>query len=402
MPFKLGVLATHPVQYHAPYFRALAAHPEVDLTVFYCMLPNPQQQGVGFGVDFAWDIPLLDGYRHALLRNVARRPGLSRFLGCDTPEIAAAIRDGGFDAFLITGWNTKSHLQALRACRRMRVPALVRGESNSLRRRPWLVRRLHRSLLRRFAAALFIGEANRRFYVNNGVPATRLFFTPYAVDNARFAARANELLPRRAELRRQWSIPTDAFVPLFCGKLIHKKRPLDLIAAAGLTQGSQTSIGLHPLLVGDGPLRRDAEAAVAARRVPATFAGFLNQSRIVEAYVAADCLVLPSDAGETWGLVVNEAMACGRPAIVSDMVGCNLDLVAPGKTGYTFPLGGVESLASHLTRLAREPAIAPTLGASAKALVERRYSIPEAVAGTGLALRSLGTGFVAPKRAVAC
>jgi len=65
---------------------------------------------------------------------------------------------------------------------------------------------------------------------------------------------------------------------------------------------------------------------------------------MAQAYVAADALILPSDGGETWGLVVNEAMSCGLPCIVSDHVGCGPDLIHSGLTGDIFPLGNVDSL----------------------------------------------------------
>jgi glycosyltransferase involved in cell wall biosynthesis len=84
-----------------------------------------------------------------------------------------------------------------------------------------------------------------------------------------------------------------------------------------------------------------------------TFAGFLNQSEIVKSYVAADTLVLPSDGGETWGLVVNEAMVCGRPCIVSDKVGCGPDLVTP-ETGAIHPLGDVARLAELMSEFAAD------------------------------------------------
>ena len=84
------------------------------------------------------------------------------------------------------------------------------------------------------------------------------------------------------------------------------------------------------------------------------FAGFCNQSALPGYYAAADLIVLPSDGSETWGLVVNEAMACGLPAIVSDRVGCAQDLVEEAVTGHTFPLGSVSSLAECLIVLQRE------------------------------------------------
>ena len=378
---RLGLLATHPVQYQAPWYRALAAVPGLDLTVFYGMIPDARQQGVGFGVDFQWDVPLLEGYHHRLLTNVARQPALGRFDGCDTPGIGAIVKDGGFHAFLITGWGVKTCLQALWACRRYGVPAVVRGESNGLHTRPWPVRVVHRLLLRQYAAFLAIGKANADFYLRNGVPPDRIFAGPYCVDNDHFARKAELLEPRRAELRARFGIPEDAYTFLFCGKLIDKKRPLDVLRAVACVLGEAPVPPIHVLLVGDGPLRAQCESEAARQRLPVSFAGFLNQSDVPTAYVAADCLVLPSDHAETWGLVVNEAMACGRPAIVSDRVGCHPDLVLPAHTGSVFPYGDVAALAHELRAFAFDRQRASDLGRGAKRRVAE-YSIDRLVAGT--------------------
>ncbi|HPA96824.1 MAG TPA: glycosyltransferase family 4 protein, partial [Thermoanaerobaculia bacterium] len=113
----------------------------------------------------------------------------------------------------------------------------------------------------------------------------------------------------------------------------------------------------------------------------------LNQSRIAEAYAAADCLVLPSDRGETWGLVVNEAMVCGLPAVTSDQVGCAPDLIRAGETGWSYPCGDVAALASLLRRVAGDPGRSRTMGAAARELVRTRYGVADAVEGTLAALR---------------
>ena len=63
---------------------------------------------------------------------------------------------------------------------------------------------------------------------------------------------------------------------------------------------------------------------------------FQNQSRMPLVYRLGNIFVLPSAHEETWGLAVNEAMACGRPVLVSDMVGCAPELVMPGQTGEIF------------------------------------------------------------------
>lgn len=84
-----------------------------------------------------------------------------------------------------------------------------------------------------------------------------------------------------------------------------------------------------------------------------------------EVYVGSNVLVLPSEY-EPFGLVVNEAMLCGRPAVVSDQVGARFDLVREGETGFVYPCGDVARLAAHLERLAREPQLAVRLGEAAR------------------------------------
>jgi glycosyltransferase involved in cell wall biosynthesis len=91
--------------------------------------------------------------------------------------------------------------------------------------------------------------------------------------------------------------------------------------------------------------------------------------------------VLPSDDGETWGLVVNEAMVCGLPAIVSDRVGCGPDLVEPGVTGAVFPFGDIPALARQLCEMAADRARARALGLRAQERVAK-YCVENAVAGT--------------------
>lgn len=381
---RVAIVATHPIQYQVPWFQGLARRAELDLTVFYALLPSPAQQGIGFGRGFAWDLPLLEGYRHELLRNVAREPSLARFTGCDTPEVGARLAAGRFDALIVNGWHSKCGLQALWAANRRGLPCLVRGDSNALKPRPWVVRLLHRRLLRRYAACLVVGQANREFYLRNGVPPERLFFAPHCVDNARFGAQADALRPRRDELRAAWGLSPDACVFLFCGKLVAKKRPLDVVEALARVRA------LHPaarlLVAGDGELRAALESRAAALGVPLTCAGFLNQTEIARAYVAADALVLPSDYGETWGLVVNEAMACGLSAIVSERVGCHPDLVLPGRTGQVFAFGDVDALAAALRETAADLDAAHARGRAAREHVAR-YALDDLVAATLAALR---------------
>jgi len=196
----------------------------------------------------------------------------------------------------------------------------------------------------------------------------------------------------RKEIRAKWGIENSAFTFLFCAKFIRKKRPADLLQALALMQNNYMhGNSVHLLMVGDGELRTQCETFAREKGLAVTFAGFLNQSEIVRAYVAADCLVLPSDFGETWGLVVNEAMACALPAIVSDRVGCGPDLVKEGVTGEIFPFGSIEALAEKLISFAQNPNRARAMGRSARELI-KDYSVERVVEGTISAVRYVCNG----------
>jgi glycosyltransferase involved in cell wall biosynthesis len=381
---RVGLLATHPVQYYVPWYRRLAR--AVDLEVFYSHRQTAEGQArAGFGVAFGWDVPLLDQYSHQFLSNRARKPDVSSFFGCDTPEISRIIRRGGFDAFIVHGWGTLSFWQAIVACWRNGTPMLVRGDSHLLSPRRRVVRMvkgpLYRLFIPRFDAYLVVGQRARDYYSHYGADPSRMFFTPHAVDNEFFQARAVALGAERERLRRAWGIPSTATVYLFAGKLTDEKRPGDFIQAVG--EASRRRPDIWGLMAGDGRMRPALESLVANARMPVRFAGFLNQTEMPRAYAASDALVLPSTS-ETWGLVVNEAMASGLPAIVSDQVGCGPDLVRAGETGEVFACGAIAELASILTHLAEEHLLSK-LGAQAQRLVQR-YSPAEAVRGTVAAL----------------
>jgi glycosyltransferase involved in cell wall biosynthesis len=376
MSLRLGVLATHPIQYYSPLYRRLAAEPGVDLRVYSAHRPTAEQQGVGFGVAFQWDTDLLGGYDHRFLRNVAERPGLDHFSGCDTPEIAEIVRAERFDAFLVMGWHARTYWQAMFSCWRTGTPVLVRSDSQlPTDRSVWkraVKRAVYPHFLGRCAAGLAVGSRSAAYLRYYG--ARRVVRSPHFVDNEHFAREASRA--DRDASRAAWGIPADAFVTLFAGKLVPKKRPLDVVRA--VARAGRPDV--HLLVAGDGELREAVRAECASLGVPVHFAGFLNQSEIPRAYGASDVLALPSDERETWGLVVNESMASGRPAIVSRAAGCAPDLVVEGRTGYSHELGDVDALATAIRAFAEDRDHAARAGAAAAAHV-REYSVDRAAAG---------------------
>lgn len=384
---KLGILASHPIQYHAPLFRELARH--LDLKVFFAHRQTAEgQAAAGFNVAFEWDVDLLGGYDHQFLQNQSTRPGVNDFFGCDTPGIRGEIRGGRFDAFLVSGWYLKSYWQAIRACHHYGVPVMVRGDSQlgtpRSRLKQWGKAIIYPWVLKQFDVCLYVGNKNKAYLAHYGVPAARLFFSPHCIDNDGFALRAQAV--NRAASRARQGISSDQMAVLFVGKLTNRKRPLDMVLALRTLRAR--GVDVCGVFAGDGPLRALLEAKGREMNVPLIFLGFRNQTELPEAYSMADVLVLPSDGSETWGLVVNEALACGTPVVVSDAVGCAPDLALPGHTGLVFPVGDVAALGNAIEQVLTQPPSRVGLEQIAE-----RYSVAAAAQGVVAALR-----VVAPHR----
>ncbi len=391
---RLAVVSSHPIQTQAPWFRALAQ--VVDLEVFYAHRQDAAgQAAAGFEQPFDWDVPLLDGYRYRWLDNVSPEPTVESFAGCDTPAIAPALADGNFDACIVTGWYLKTYVQAIRACWQARLPLMLRGDSHLGTTRPLLTKAAkylpYRWLLPRVDAHLYVGEANRAYLRHYGVSDSQLFFVPHFVDNDRFSRSAASARATGAAgaFRASIGVPPGATVFLFAGKLVERKRATDFVQAlAGLRASGRI---VHGVIVGtgqEGAAVRDQAAMLGA---PIHFAGFKNQSEMPGAYAAADCLVLPSSR-ESWGLVVNEAMACGLPAIVSDASGCAPDLVVPGRTGFVYSAANVPELWDRMRQVV--DALEANRDAFRTDVLAHisRYDAPAAVVGTMDALGAITHG----------
>jgi glycosyltransferase involved in cell wall biosynthesis len=341
---RVVIVTTHPIQYQAPLFRELAKR--VDLSVVFMMRQTPKGQAAsGFGVEFEWDTPLLEGYRHVFANNVATSPSTNRRDGIVLQGHESLLASFRPNAVMTMGWFPRGYLQVIQWAKSMNVPVVCRGESNLLSNRS-LAKRISKSIFfprffRQFDAFAVIGRRNREFYRHYGVPERKLYDAPYSVDTPFFESTFAQ---HRTPVRKAgpWRIG-------MVGKLIPKKRPMDLMSAAAVSK-SRDRIRL--VIIGDGPLRATLDGLAQKSDVDAEFRGFLNQSEIVEkGYSDLDAIVLPSGENETWGLVINEAMTGGIPAIVSDMVGCAPDLIEAGETGYEFQAGDIRQLSERIDRL---------------------------------------------------
>jgi glycosyltransferase involved in cell wall biosynthesis len=344
--YKIGIFTPHPIQYQTPLFRYISNNGEIYPIIYF-----QNKLGVDrpvydpeFGQQIKWDIPLLEGYE-------------SHFLE-ETSNLRTIFKKNKFDAIIIHGWNSLFNLKVIFFAELFKATVMVRAESplnQELLKGKNIKQFLRKIFLKTFFKFvdkfLYIGEENRRLYEHYGVPKDKLVFTPYSVENDRFFAQASEFAPKKNEFRKELKIENNDFVILFVGKFIDKKRPMDLLRAyAGMKYDKKALV-----FVGEGKLRPELENFVKSENLKNVhFVGFKNQTEVGKYYSLSDVFVLPSDIGETWGLVVNEAMCFGLPIIVSDIVGCALDLVKNEENGLIVSLGDADAITIALEKLAND------------------------------------------------
>jgi glycosyltransferase involved in cell wall biosynthesis len=327
----------------------MRAHTAIEFRVFYLWdFGVADQRDPEFGVKLAWDVDLLSGYDSEFVPNCAVHPGTTHFWGLRNPSLTARLAEWRPDAVLLFGYNYATHLRAIVWCRLRGIPLIFRGDSHLLgQAKPSLFKRLAlRSLYRQFAAITYVGAANRGYFETFGVPPDRLFFAPHAVDHGHFDPTNPAHREAAQRLRTELLLPPGRRVVLFAGKLIPRKQPLALLDA--FLSASQPDATL--LFVGDGEMKPLLQTRAAQHpAADVRFLPFANQSEMPARYLLADLFVLPSQGNyETWGLAVNEAMHMGVPCLVSNVVGCQQDLVTDGETGWVFRAGDVAHLGIKL------------------------------------------------------
>lgn len=384
-PYRLAVVASHVIQYQDPFFRLLAAHSEIDLTVLFCSAAGAKAyRDVEMGTTLRWDIDLLTGYRHRFLRNLGWGDGFLRLIN---PGLVPAILKGNFDAVLfMTGWAWLSAWIGFAACRFGRVPIFLYGDSSFIP--PESSARAHirsgvmRSLFRVTSGFMISGTLNAEYYLHYGADPRRFFPLPWAIDNERFIGGSRFGPGERESMRERQNIAPDDLVVVYSGKLIERKDPMTLLRA--LSRMRHRAVALF---LGDGMLREPLEQAAREQGVRAVFARFVNQTDLPKHYAMGDVFVLPSHF-DPRATVVNEAMACGLPVVITDRCGPSADLVRHGENGFVFTPGDDATLAAHLDTLAGDTVLRARMAQRSREIIST-WSYQEGVEGVTEALRTI-------------
>jgi glycosyltransferase involved in cell wall biosynthesis len=358
----LAIFESHPVQYRAPVYQALQRLVPDRFHVFYATDVSLRgNRDVEFGKIITWDEPLLEGYPNTVLKQERGEP-LKGFRSLHGRGLTRVFNQYKPKAILQTQFLYEYDLAVFfHACIR-RIPIWIRQETQDeafkrSRYKNILRKTIYRFLYSPVKTAFYFGELNRRHLLRHGIPESHLIRAPYCTVDRFQDVSDEQFAAIRENCRVKHGIDKDKLVIAFFGKLIPKKNPkLLLQAAALLMEDLRRNTTL--LFVGSGLL--EAEMKEQARTlekdgIKSIFTGFINQSAIRDYYAATDVLVLPSRReGETWGLVVNEALQAGCAVVVSDAVGCGPEFRGWERVRI-IPVGDAMTLARALEELVLLP-----------------------------------------------
>ncbi len=372
---QLCYLVSHPIQYQAPLLRQISKSSDIDLTVLF---ENDETMGPyldkGFKRAVEWDIPITEGYKYSIVKGAS--------------ELASQLYR--YDVLWIHGWDSSLRRKALSIASSAGIPVLMRGE-NTLTAMPdglmlrGIIKRYYlKRLFKNCSGFLCIGSDNRDYYKSHGIEDARLFSMLYSVDNTFFDVQSRAAALRRDAFRQELGLEPKRPVILFAGKLMSRKRPLELLQAwRRFNQSSSQSSYL--IFVGDGEERAALDKATYGEK-GVRILGFKNQKELPAFYDLADVFVLASER-EPWGLAINEAMACGTAVIASEECGCSNDLI-DDSCGKVVSVDDPNALVAALNYILSDPSRAMKMGETARNKISH-WNFDQNIEGLRAAIRKV-------------
>lgn len=375
MKRRLVLLTEIIAPYRIPVFNALAKCDGIDLHVIFLAENDPSLR--------QWQIYKNEiQFPYRVLRSWRKRIGTHNVLV--NSGLGSALEDAKPEVIVCGGYNYLASWYGLFWARHKRIPFLawVESTANDRRSRNPAVEFLKRRFLRSCSGVVVPGKSSFEYIRCNSVSEDKITTAPNAVDTELFACRAAAARKEAIARRRALGLPLRFF--LYVGRLVAEKGVFELLRAYGtLSAESNTQVGL--VIVGDGPARAEL-----MRRAPGgvLFKGFVQRDDLSSYYGLAEVFVFPTHT-DTWGLVVNEAMACALPIIASKAAGCVADLVENGWNGRVVPPQNVEELALAMTALAQDEQLRVTMGQHSSERI-KAYSPQACAAGIARAVASTG------------
>jgi len=372
---KVAYLLSNPIQYQAPMLKKLSELENINLEVLFQSKRSLKPHKMpGFNVVAEWDVDLLEGYRYTFLPCLGSDEEFSFFKPWNFGLFKKFFKEK-YDVLWIHGYSSFFNLYAIVLAKSFGMKVLVRGESNLLNRKTnglrYKLRRAFFYFLNKMVDGfLTIGSANREFYKHFGVPENKLFFAPYTVDNYFFQEKVAKGQDKIKEIKTELNLEENKLIILYASSMLARKHPEDLLQAyINLSPDGKAPPDAYLIFIGDGAQRAELERIKKELGWDTIkILGFKNQTELPAYYALSDVFVLPSN-GETWGLVINEAMNAAKAVIATDQVGSGYDLIKADENGFVFSVRDVKALSAMLNKLIINPQLSKQMGEKSLAMI---------------------------------
>jgi glycosyltransferase involved in cell wall biosynthesis len=366
MKTRLVIITEIIAPYRIPVFNALAQRKDLALHVIFLSETDRSLR--------EWTVPKGEiEFSYEVLPSFRRRLGKYNFL--INRGVTLALRKATPDVVLCGGYSYVASWQALAWSRRNKVPVILWVESTAgdRRRGHTGVEHLKQRYIDLSEAFVVPGKSSADYLKTFGVASDRIFYAPNAVDITLFGTES--LRPSDLDC----CLPQQFF--LYVGRLVREKGVFDLFAAyEKLAPDLRERFGL--VVAGNGIARQPLEEW--ARNIcpgSIVFTGFQQKEGLARLYANAYALAFPTQS-DPWGLVVNEAMACGLPVIATSVAGCVADLVRDEWNGLVISSGNINQLATAMERLATDQVLRESMSANSR---KRSQAFSPAACAAGLA-----------------
>lgn len=372
--YKVAIIHNIISPYRVPFFIKLSKHPSIDLFVYFCAKKHKERK---------WDVFESDRYNYEILSGVTLNfAGNSYHVN---PSIASKLIREKYDAVIIGGYSNFTTQMAFVISKLLKTPVILWSESTQ--NEPNMLRTLSKPLtgfITRHATAYIAASTSAKdFFIANGASAEKIFVPPNTVNTDFFTKESLKYKIKKNELKRELGI-INSKVILYIGQLIKRKGIEFLLFAYKKLKEEYDDVGLA--VVGSGPLKKELLDLCQRENIKDVyFIGFIQQKQLPLYYSIADLFILPSLV-ETFGLVINEAMACGLPVITTKVAGAK-DLINPGENGFIVDEANVDQLYLAIKEIILNDKVMIKMGETSLEIIERIYNLDHAVRGFASAIK---------------
>jgi len=365
---KVALVHNIVAPYRVPLFEALARHPTIDLQVYYCAKTHKNRR---------WDVLESNTYSYKVLPGI--HLGVFDVFYSINPSILTHLAANRYDCVILGGSSDFTTQFSFFISNALKLPVILwsemfeRGEGSLAK----FVAPLTRFFIRNADALIVPGSRSRDFHIKRGAAPEKVFIAPNIINNDVFFAKSSAFKRRGAQLKDDLHLGNNMIV-LFVGELNERKGVRFLLRAFTKLKSERENTTL--VIIGDGELKSKLIQLVSNESLThIIFTGWISEEEKIKYYAIADLFVLPT-LSDVWGLVVNEAMACGLPIVTTTAAGCASDMIVEGENGFIVEPQNVDALHEAMRRIVYDE-LREKMGVKSYEILRTRFSLDNAVNG---------------------